>query len=167
MIESRFARSHTARPHLLQVLLACACALMVFALAACSPEEATNNEASEGPSESEFVEVAPTEQEEINITVVVDSSVVDNPVSADVTIAVPAGLTAYDALQCTSLGIESTQSALGEYVTSIEGLAEEAYGPTSGWTFTVNGERPNTSASGIVLNEGDIVEWKYVTESTE
>lgn len=164
MTNPSLASQSPVRMRLAGVLAACLLLLATLSLTACA-SESTTNEASTGPSDAEFVHVDPTEQEEISATVIVDSSEVDDPVSADITIDVPAGITAYDALQCTSLGIESTRTTYGEYVVSIEGLAEGQNGPTSGWTFTVNGQRPDTAASEVVLNDGDVVEWKYVKES--
>lgn len=47
------------------------------------------------------------------------------------------------------------------YVRSIDGLAEQAHGPYSGWTYRVNGETPTVGSASYVLHDGDRVEWIY------
>lgn len=52
----------------------------------------------------------------------------------------------------------------GGYVSAVGGLAPGGAGPMSGWTFTVNGEMPMEGCDEILLKDGDVVEWTYVTE---
>ncbi len=59
-------------------------------------------------------------------------------------------------------GLEYKESA--GYVTEIDGFAQSGYGANSGWTFTVNGDRPSVSAANYILNDGDRINWVYVTE---
>lgn len=54
-------------------------------------------------------------------------------------------------------------SAFGEYVYSICGLAEYDCGSESGWTYYVNGVLIGKSAGKYVLKSGDKIEWVYVT----
>ena len=69
-----------------------------------------------------------------------------------------------DALRGTALVVATEDSAYGEYVVSVASLAQGDCGGASGWTFTVNGEYPETSAGETVLQEGDEVVWAYYCE---
>ncbi|MBQ3055179.1 MAG: DUF4430 domain-containing protein [Oscillospiraceae bacterium] len=55
----------------------------------------------------------------------------------------------------------------GSFIKSIGGLAPGDAGPMSGWMFSINGELPMEGCDEILLSEGDLVEWTYVTEWTE
>lgn len=47
------------------------------------------------------------------------------------------------------------------YIQAINGLAERDCGGGSGWTYRVNGEKPNKAATKYELTDGDIIEWYY------
>lgn len=47
------------------------------------------------------------------------------------------------------------------YIQAINGLAEKACGGASGWTYKVNGIKPNRAATKYELSNGDIIEWCY------
>ena len=53
------------------------------------------------------------------------------------------------------------------YIQEINGLAEKDCGGGSGWTYKVNGVKPNKSAAKYELAEGDIIEWYYVTSPND
>lgn len=53
------------------------------------------------------------------------------------------------------------------YIQAINGLAEKDCGGSSGWTYKVNGVKPNKSAAKYELADGDIVEWYYVTSPND
>ena len=53
------------------------------------------------------------------------------------------------------------------YIQAINGLAEKDCGGGSGWTYKVNGVKPNKSAAKYELADGDIIEWYYVTSPTD
>ena len=55
----------------------------------------------------------------------------------------------------------------GGFVSSIGGLSPGDSGPMSGWMFEVNGEMPMEGCDEILLSEGDVVIWTYVTEWTD
>ncbi|MEE1013466.1 MAG: S-layer homology domain-containing protein [Clostridia bacterium] len=74
------------------------------------------------------------------------------------------GDSAFDLLDKTGLDVDTTRSAYGVYVKSIEGLAEFDEGAESGWLYRVNGVCPNYSASLYTLSEGDYVEWLYTRD---
>lgn len=77
------------------------------------------------------------------------------------------GETVYDALKklCNDNGIDFDGSAY--YIKSIGGLKEKACGSGSGWMYRVNGEAPPYPASSYFLSDGDVVEWYYVTKTTD
>lgn len=78
------------------------------------------------------------------------------------------GTTVFDLLseQCSRNGIAVVHQNKS-YIVSIGGLAEKDCGNSSGWMYTVNGKKPMTSASKYVLQDGDVVEWYYVTSPTD
>ena len=53
------------------------------------------------------------------------------------------------------------------YIQAINGLAERDCGGGSGWTYKVNGVKPNKSAAKYELADGDTVEWYYVTSPND
>ena len=102
----------------------------------------------------------------VSVRVSVESSSVGNPVSSSGSFTFEQGATVYDALCALGLSVNAQSSQFGVYVAAIGGLAEKEYGGTSGWVFTVNGGRVNTSASSYRLSDGDVVRWSYVTEAS-
>ena len=74
-------------------------------------------------------------------------------------LTLPEKATVYDALEASKIPFEGSK----KYVKSINGLAEKAYGGTSGWTFTVNGDMVMTGCGKYTLSDGDVVVWSYVT----
>lgn len=146
---------------LMRTLFAIALAFAMVSLPACAPA----NNATDGSSAQQTQNAANDEaqaQDEISVQVIIDSSAVDNIVTADSMETLAADATAYDALLATGLDVVSSDSAYGEYVSSIDGLAEKQHGDMSGWGFMVNGEYPTESASSCVLNDGDTVTWTYM-----
>lgn len=55
--------------------------------------------------------------------------------------------------------IETEQYDFGIFVKSIAGRESSA---EKAWIYFVNGEAGNVAASEYKLNEGDVVEWKYI-----
>ena len=80
-----------------------------------------------------------------------------------VTVQLPQGATALDALMASGAEVTSEEGAYGIYVTAIDGLANGNEGPSSGWTYTVNDEMPTESADAHRLASGDEVHWIFVT----
>ncbi len=101
----------------------------------------------------------------VTVSVSVSSSSVGNPVSGSTKATFNQGATVYDALCATGLSINSSRSAYGIYVSAIGGLAEKEHGSTSGWMYSVNGTTPMTACSNYRLEDGDKVQWYYVTSS--
>lgn len=52
-------------------------------------------------------------------------------------------------------------AAAGAYIEGINYLYEFSCGEQSGWFFSVNGKFPSGSSSGVLLKDGDLVEWVY------
>lgn len=79
-----------------------------------------------------------------------------------------AGFTAYDALKkaCEDNGIKLTaQSTMyGTYVSGINNIDEFDCGSQSGWMYSINGNRPNVSASSQRVTDGDEITFEYVCE---
>lgn len=77
-----------------------------------------------------------------------------------------AGFTAYDALKkaCEDNDIKLTakSSMYGTYVSGINNIDEFDCGSQSGWMYSINGNRPNVSASSQKINDGDEITFEYV-----
>ena len=77
-----------------------------------------------------------------------------------------AGFTAYDALKkaCKDNGIKLTakSSMYGTYVSGINNIDEFDCGKQSGWMYSINGNRPNVSASSQRVTDGDEITFEYV-----
>lgn len=77
-----------------------------------------------------------------------------------------AGFTAYDALKkaCDDNGIKLTakSSMYGTYVSGINNIDEFDCGSQSGWMYSINGNRPNVSASSQRITDGDEITFEYV-----
>lgn len=98
----------------------------------------------------------------IQVTVSVSSDAADGQVGASGPVELPAGSTAFDALEALGVSVTTKEASLGLYVVGINGLNEKEYGGASGWTYYVNGSMPVVSANDQVLEDGDVVEWVYV-----
>lgn len=77
-----------------------------------------------------------------------------------------AGFTAYDALKkaCEDNGIKLTakSSMYGTYVSGINNIDEFDCGSQSGWMYSINGNRPNVSASSQRVTDSDEITFEYV-----
>lgn len=76
-----------------------------------------------------------------------------------------AGATVYDALVASQASLNTSRNAMGVYIISIDGLSQGEAGPTSGWTYLVNGVSATQSCDRYVLSNGDYIEWRYVTSA--
>lgn len=78
------------------------------------------------------------------------------------------GATAFDALKalCDENGI-SLKYQRKTYIQGIGGLNEKDCGGSSGWTYRVNDELIKKPASSFTLQNGDVIEWRYVTNPNE
>lgn len=74
--------------------------------------------------------------------------------------SLPANSTVLNALEETGAKLVVEDGQYGKYISSIDGVAAEG---NSGWVYTVNGEEVMESADTCVLNNGDAVEFSYIT----
>lgn len=74
-------------------------------------------------------------------------------------ISLQGGDTAYSIL-CRS---GATVSGSGHYIKGINGRFEFDEGPSSGWTYYVNGSKPTVGCGSYSVKAGDSITWDYVT----
>lgn len=60
--------------------------------------------------------------------------------------------------------LAARNTAYGEYVSAIDGVAEFDKGGSSGWTYRVNGTYPDYSCDKYKPKPGDKIEWIYTTD---
>ena len=97
----------------------------------------------------------------IDVTVAIDMP--DNGMadSKVVETTIPAGGTAFDALEKSGATVQSEDGEYGKFVTSIDGIENGSQGSSSGWVYTVNDQQVNESCDKCVLAEGDTVTWSF------
>ena len=78
------------------------------------------------------------------------------------------GFTVYDVLAAVTAAhnpvIPIVANADSSYVSSINNLSEKNVGPTSGWTYRVNGVLPMMAANQYKVKDGDVIKWIYVCQ---
>lgn len=78
------------------------------------------------------------------------------------------GFTVYDVLAEVTAAhnpvIPIVANADRSYVSSINNLSEKNVGPTSGWTYRVNGVLPMMAANQYKVKDGDVIKWIYVCQ---
>lgn len=78
------------------------------------------------------------------------------------------GFTVYDVLAAVTAAhnpvISIVANADRSYVSSINNLSEKNVGPTSGWTYRVNGVLPMMAANQYKVKDGDVIKWIYVCQ---
>ena len=79
----------------------------------------------------------------------------------------PLGKTAFDALLSTGLQVSYTSSSFGPFIHAINGLSDGDAGATSGWVYLVNGQAPTVSSGLYVLEDGDLIRWRYSVEESD
>ena len=164
-----YHKTHGARKRLVAALIGVLMSL--FLLSGCAAENGGSSSQSSssgdaGSSVHSSDSAASEAYDELMVSVEIDPSAAAGKVSdeIDTTVFGPEevfleeGSTAYDALVATGVEVEGDPS----FVTSIDGLAAGAAGPTSGWMYEVNGESPSVAANEYGLSEEDQVRWYYV-----
>ena len=81
-----------------------------------------------------------------------------------VIVEIAEGGSVYDALQESGADVSARSTGYGLYIEGINGRFEFDEGPTSGWVYTVNGERTSSSCDKYEVKAGDVIVWKYVDE---
>ena len=78
------------------------------------------------------------------------------------------GFTVYDVLAAVTAAhnpvIPIVANADKSYVSIINNLSEKNVGPTSGWTYRVNGVLPMMAANQYKVKNGDVIKWIYVCQ---
>lgn len=62
------------------------------------------------------------------------------------------------------ISYNEVDSLTGAYFSEIAGLKERGAGLSSGWCFYVNGVKSSQGASNVNLNDGDVLEWRYLAD---
>jgi hypothetical protein len=75
------------------------------------------------------------------------------------------GETVFDILNQTAI-VDFTQYAYGKFITSINGVVNNAGGNGHYWQYWVNGELAPVAADNYVLADADQVLWKYCAPET-
>ncbi|MDD4715439.1 MAG: S-layer homology domain-containing protein [Oscillospiraceae bacterium] len=70
------------------------------------------------------------------------------------------------ALDNTGLDYVASETSLGIYISSVNGLAELDKGPNSGWKYFINGSAPGTSVSSYALSGDEQITLCYTSDYT-
>ena len=151
------------------VIFALVLSLSTFALWGCT---GNSSQASSGSLDEQHA----SEAASIEVVVVLDISAAvaeNDPTALELEktqgaeaayqVKIPEGGTILDALVSSGAEIGMTSSTMGDYVSTINGLASGSVGSESGWTFLVNDEMVMESADVATLSAGDTVKWQFVT----
>ncbi|MDI9490942.1 MAG: DUF4430 domain-containing protein [Clostridiaceae bacterium] len=71
------------------------------------------------------------------------------------------GATVYDLIINSGLEVGRKSTSYGQYIYSIQSLAEKAVNGQGGWLYFVNGSSPGYGVDSYVLSPGDRVEFSY------
>lgn len=115
---------------------------------------------------------APVETIEVSITI--DPYVVDGSAAETISVSVPQGASALEAMQAAQeqgqLTLTVQDSSWGPYITEINGYSEESIRELitgipdkvyPGWLFYVNGQLADVGVGSYTLNAGDTIEWRF------
>ena len=86
---------------------------------------------------------------------------------SDKVVEIKEGGSVYDALEASGADISARKSTHGLYVEGINGRFEFDEGPSSGWVYTVNEERPSVSCDEYEVETDDKIVWEYVISYEE
>ena len=136
-----------------------------------TPEPAPSSEATEpaalpeppapGPAPVDPEPAPAAEPQLVHVTVVIDGSAAGEQYYS-VHVELEPGQTAYDALVASGANVNARATFYGTYVAAIDGLAEMAHGPMSGWVYAIDGVEPSVAASGRIMRDGQTLVWTYV-----
>ncbi len=71
------------------------------------------------------------------------------------------GATVYDLIINSGLAVGARSTGYGQYIYSIQSLAEKAVNGQGGWLYFVNGSSPGYGVDSYVLSPGDSVQFSY------
>lgn len=80
-------------------------------------------------------------------------------------LSVKPGSTVLDVLKESGYVISASNNFLGTYVSAIQGISSGAASGSGGWIFSVNGNFPNTSASNLIVTNGDRISFHYTIKT--
>ena len=159
--------ARTSRRLLASLVLALA--LAVGVLGGCTQTTASTDDGSAAgstvaaPAGSASTDAPATSDDaQISVQVVVDSSAADGSVSYDGTVELAEGATVLDAIEATGLKLDVQDSDYGAFVNAIDGLATGDAGDSSGWGYDLNGEMVMESADVATVADGDVLTWTYL-----
>lgn len=148
------------RPQWLVALLALALTFVLTAPGcAGDQQQAQDAAANDTATEQQAPEAAAADT--IDVTVAIDmpdNGMADGKV---VETTIPAGGTAFDALEKSGATVQSEDGEYGKFVTAIDGIENGSQGASSGWVYTVNDQQVTESCDKCVLAEGDTVTWSF------
>lgn len=126
--------------------------------AAASPQLNGGQSGGQGtPSVSAPVQETPAAPSLVTVSVTVDTSLMPGYPSYSGTVSIEPGSSVFAALCATGIPVGGS----GSYVSSINGLAEFAGGPGSGWIYYVNGVYATAGSGNYALYGGENVVWRY------
>ena len=126
-----------------------------------SSSSSNSNSNAGGSSSGSKPDKAPVPADTISVSITIDPGATGiSGGSAQLTLQ--PGATVYDALTSSGVSVNSQETAMGVYIVAINGLAEKDYGPTSGWTYSVNGSMPQHACNYHEVHDGDSIVWRYV-----
>ena len=82
----------------------------------------------------------------------------------DEAIEIESGDTVYEVLKKTGVDMGASNGADGVFIDGINGQFAGDEGESSGWVYSVNGERADKAADKYEVQVGDSIVWEYVTE---
>lgn len=132
-------------------------ALSLMSLAGCSGESESPAPGSQSAAPSS--EPAPSEQEAMDIGLIISSPAANDSVTLNNRYVMPAGATVADLLYAADVDYTTETTSEGPVISAIEGLSGA---PGMGWAFTLNGEGIQSNPLDTVLENGDTVEWSYI-----
>lgn len=164
---NRINRVLSPAPRRAAAALMLALALAVGCLGGCTQTTASTDSgstaAATAPAGSASTgSAAVSDDQQIAVQVVVDSSAADGSVSFDGTVELAEGATVLDAIEATGLELDVQDSEYGAFVNAIGGLATGDAGDASGWGYDLNGEMVMDSADVATVADGDVLTWTYL-----
>lgn len=130
---------------------------------AVTPKKAGNKQTADKPAQAEVTQTAQPIQTENTQTV--QLKIVGETELLNIAIEPKEGESVFDLLKRVTKeqGIQMKSKGFGgfAYVESIANLREFDQGPSSGWTYYVNGEYQQVGAGQVKVKVGDVIEWKY------
>jgi|GEM_PF-4706694 len=102
------------------------------------------------------------EEGQITVALMIDGSEAGQGVIYDGAVIVPDDASVYDVMVASGVPLTVKSSmGMGTYISGIDGLMEKDQAQTSGWLYSVNGNKAGSSCDAIKVADGDQVEWTW------